>query len=699
MMDNCEKREMVSQKRATADTKKAIAVKPCTTNLLRIQVLSDKDIGRLIDVDCTLLSSGQVFSLKIVVSSIEKSDFAVQGRWFEQYLLFTAGVLDEEIVISCRKSNLRFECEVLPTGIELLGDHNLTLCDRVVAAIKEISSKTIKAGKENIPLCYNANTVLPLVEKLREANTSPLALKEGERLTEEDFPRIACWGKSGCMDMLAACLGYAQISDDHLLLVESGYYELILVDKSEYFSSPAGSRLARAISRSQSLSLFVYEADEYIALENGDGKVELLPLADLLSVVPSMRDGVSFYNVFFPCASDCYQYDHAVNMIETLTKHNYRVGLSEWRFEHVPDRTVKLFSSGPITIFPRLSLESHLAQFRQYAFVVIYCSKIKGKQEQMSLALLALYSGAIPIFFGGPAPFSYEKIIPHFYCPNTLVRFLKQHENRLLFHRTWLIALRQVAGMHSLQRSAFLDGRMGKAIADEPVELICVSKRPGNISIIADNFRRQKYKNIQFHIVWNVDKSQEEYCKTISENLNIKNLNVSVFDEKYNIGTCLNHGILASKARYWFKIDDDDYYGENYIVDMMMMYTMTGADALCKPQGLISFDDSGAMFIRRTCFEKILGWLKPGQYGCGATLSAKADPAIPLFSTVHRNSCDSNWIEQVMQAGKTIFAADCFNYCNIRYDLSQHTWKLSHKRLAGGSQRLGRFSGDWIHAN
>ena len=49
----------------------------------------------------------------------------------------------------------------------------------------------------------------------------------------------------------------------------------------------------------------------------------------------------------------------------------------------------------------------------------------------------------------------------------------------------------------------------------------------------------------------------------------------------------MNEGIKHAKGEFWFKVDDDDYYGPHFVEDVIDAYAYSGADIVGKPTYLV----------------------------------------------------------------------------------------------------------------
>lgn len=78
-----------------------------------------------------------------------------------------------------------------------------------------------------------------------------------------------------------------------------------------------------------------------------------------------------------------------------------------------------------------------------------------------------------------------------------------------------------------------------------------------------------------------------------------KDIKVWQLDESYTLGECLNFAIDNTKYDYIAKIDDDDYYGRNYLIDQMNVFNYTDADVTGKSKRFVYFESNNTLWIMK----------------------------------------------------------------------------------------------------
>ncbi|MBC2580276.1 glycosyltransferase family 2 protein [Clostridium sp. DJ247] len=153
---------------------------------------------------------------------------------------------------------------------------------------------------------------------------------------------------------------------------------------------------------------------------------------------------------------------------------------------------------------------------------------------------------------------------------------------------------------------------------------------------------------------------------------NLKDVRIFQLDESCTLGECLNFGIEQSRYNYISKIDDDDYYGPNYLLDLMNAFKYTDAKVVGKASSFVYFEDNNTLYIRDHYNQ-----YKYVDVITGSTILAKKE----VFEKVKFKNFslgeDTQFLIDCGMAGIKIFAADKFNYVCIRHkDLQEHTWRV-----------------------
>lgn len=203
--------------------------------------------------------------------------------------------------------------------------------------------------------------------------------------------------------------------------------------------------------------------------------------------------------------------------------------------------------------------------------------------------------------------------------------------------------------------------------------------RPHLIESIFDTLSNQKHVNVE--IILNLhgfDIPAEELSALAARyGFDQHSLTVLQFPRETPLGVCLNKMTEAATSNLFAKIDDDDYYSPTYLIDSYHAWQYSGATVVGKSDSYIHFL-SQDLTIRTYA----ANGNRFGSFVRGATLFFHRDALqLASFGETNRGE-DSAFLEAIRENGGTIYGADRFNYCCIRYhDSGHHTWTASELDL------------------
>lgn len=222
----------------------------------------------------------------------------------------------------------------------------------------------------------------------------------------------------------------------------------------------------------------------------------------------------------------------------------------------------------------------------------------------------------------------------------------------------------------------------------EPVSIIVPTCKPKFITNIFDNYRRLNYPNKELIIVLNG--SGMDIGDYIALSKDFKDVRIFSLDKNSTLGDCLNFGIEKSKFDFIAKMDDDDFYGSNYLIDMMNIFRVKDTQVVGKMSSFVYFADTKELFIR--------DFLNQNRYVnliLGSTIIMKkfVYKSVP-FRRVNIAE-DLYFYQDCIKKGFKIFAGDRYNYVCVRHkNLDDHTWKINSrdlKKMSHGFVSTGDF--------
>lgn len=148
------------------------------------------------------------------------------------------------------------------------------------------------------------------------------------------------------------------------------------------------------------------------------------------------------------------------------------------------------------------------------------------------------------------------------------------------------------------------------------------------------------------------------------------------------LGDCLNVGVDLATAAYVAKVDDDDHYGRNYFLDLLLAAEYSRADITGKQSHLQYFEVVDRTVLRYPGSEH-----RFTDFVSGSTFLIRRSVFDHVRFPSRRVSEDTRFLERARDAGLSIYAADRFNYVSMRRtDLEEHTWAAAHDELLEGNE-------------
>lgn len=202
------------------------------------------------------------------------------------------------------------------------------------------------------------------------------------------------------------------------------------------------------------------------------------------------------------------------------------------------------------------------------------------------------------------------------------------------------------------------------------VSIIIATAKFKYIDNIFSNYLKLTYPNTELIIILNKNKlTINDYSL---KSIGLKNVRIFQLDENCTLGECLNFGIEQASYNYISKMDDDDYYGPNYLTDLMNVFKYTDAQVTAKVSRFIYFEHNNTLGIFSPNYENKYVYNNIA----GGTLTFKKE----VFNIVRFKNTniaeDREFCLDCHSTGLKIYSADKYNYIYMRHkDLQQHTWK------------------------
>lgn len=254
----------------------------------------------------------------------------------------------------------------------------------------------------------------------------------------------------------------------------------------------------------------------------------------------------------------------------------------------------------------------------------------------------------------------------------------------LMTSKSDLLALRENIRFHSytqrLETMLTLLGKDNVKLSPPGVTILTSTNKPDTLETVFTNYDQQNYEPKEMIVILNNNSLDIEKWRDRASQSN--NVTVLRMDESHPLGHCLNEGIENSSFPFVSKFDDDNYYGPNFLTDLMHAFSYTGTEIVGKLSYFCYFEGS-----------QILALMCPGMEnryvnfvsGSGLIIKREVFDSVP-FGNKQQGS-DSVFLRECVKKGVRMYSADRFNYVyNRQASKSLHTCKISDEVLMRSCQ-------------
>ncbi|RDH85877.1 MAG: hypothetical protein DIZ78_09850 [endosymbiont of Escarpia spicata] len=633
------------------------------------------------------------FDFNMPTSSKILDERADLNEWYEQSVFIYASEFINSLIIASDESDQHCVLIVRETPVVVKPTEKNTM----IASFKKMENVKLKRNGIEYSVFLNVSDAYRYIEEVVDRlNDVPHPIL---RIRHKDFCNnfppltIGLIGDDPFYGMLETTLQTIKIGSENIELILNDFFDVILIQNRSSKLLPFGSTtddekrllasLTEALRGTKTPIIKLNSPKKHNSLES-----TLHPLKncfrqetvtafeyEVCNFSPVKSNNSKLMTIVVPVATDLYQFPLFKKATEDLVGFGFKISLFEANHGHVPLRTWEKFNSRNVKVYQKLAPKEIAVISGSSGFMLLTSNTHRSNQDLCNLCSIAITSGAIPVIFGKPLPSPFDSLTKNFYSVSELYDFIIEHSKTLSREKYWLAIFRRFKGLQ--RKGCFIDTIYSISSGQQAVskyndfpsaEMICVSKRVDNLENILATFDRQTYTNVTMHLVLSVSDYEKDACEAIKKKYENERFKVSILDQSQNIGNCLNYAIRSSEAGYWFKIDNNDYYGKYYIEDMLNWYDVTDADVVGKPSALVYLSQSDETYLREHAEDQMRTFLHQGSCLCGATLSGRSDRNLPMFSSSYENSCDSKWLEVLIEQEYKVFSSDIFNFTAHKVD-------------------------------
>lgn len=216
----------------------------------------------------------------------------------------------------------------------------------------------------------------------------------------------------------------------------------------------------------------------------------------------------------------------------------------------------------------------------------------------------------------------------------------------------------------------------GQGIEDTPVTAICCSKRPGFLEHISGQLLQQNHPNL--HVIFVAhgpghDQQRIKECFGALQSITVLELP----DPEATLGEALNMALEACQTDIVTKIDDDDFYGPNYIrssLAALMHREQDDIGIVGHARAYCYVEDTDNLYLRFDA--KKSNRLMDRVFG-GTIFWSRQALDDQRFQHLPR-AVDSAFFKDAQAKGVKIMSIEAEDYIHVRYALlTAHTWQPS----------------------
>ncbi|TMU23210.1 glycosyltransferase family 2 protein [Halomonas sp. ATBC28] len=281
------------------------------------------------------------------------------------------------------------------------------------------------------------------------------------------------------------------------------------------------------------------------------------------------------------------------------------------------------------------------------------------------------------------------------------VELIRQDKDNLYYERVAQKAWREALMNHTYSHRVSTICQQLKIEHDwveyPSAAMVTPSYREKFLARAKDSFTRQTYPNKHWVMVFNGEKNK--YSDVKVEVDKVENSQAIYVPSELHAGPCMNAGFQKSLTDYVFRMDDDDYYGDNYLLDMILYSRVASFDVIGKVFRSFVMRDvfPNDVFYRVVknlnfqkpsfCLSKNLPISVNFLAGCsqgGRTVFFRRNP----YPSKNFGAVDSQWLDGLRKKDDAvIICVDDLNMVVDRRGGSDHTWDVDMKQFLNNSRR------------
>jgi hypothetical protein len=348
--------------------------------------------------------------------------------------------------------------------------------------------------------------------------------------------------------------------------------------------------------------------------------------------------------------------------------------------------------------------EKSRIQALRYAKAYITLDKTLSTQTTQQWKTLEAAASRIPVVHYGSLQDDDVRKEVVIQCPEQvefLVEFVRFREDDLyrerMGHLGWRKTFQEHTFAHRIRQICKTLGIEHNWVEYPKASLITPTFRSELLPRCFLTFEQQTYPNKELVLIFNGQEVPP--CNELGLEMPRSDVKIANVPGEMFAGACLNQGHILAEGEYCFRVDDDDYYGPNYILDMILQAKCIDAELFGKPPACVMFEDDSFVYSRNAAPSLSLinrKLLTAGRVWMGGNSLAGDKNCFHKVSypDLSYGAADSVFIHSlnVIDGNLNIAIMDGMNLAFQRkMDTSLHTWKIDNEKIKAKCEKLGIF--------
>lgn len=200
------------------------------------------------------------------------------------------------------------------------------------------------------------------------------------------------------------------------------------------------------------------------------------------------------------------------------------------------------------------------------------------------------------------------------------------------------------------------------------ISVLLATRRPGQLKHALEQLEKQTMPPSEVLVLLHGVSSVERKGAEDTANASPLNTRVQVYDKATLFGEVLNGGLDLATGEFTTKIDDDDYYAPNHILDLYVAFLHSQADIVGKWNNWVYLKTEG----------KVINWIPEVansyvRHLPGGTLLGRTTVLQALRFGYVKRAIDSELYRRAIARGAILYSTHKYNYVRVRDD--DHTYK------------------------